>query len=148
MAKQLNDRQEKFCIEFAASGNAYQAAIAAGYSEAYARGNVKCLLENESIKSRLEELYADHRDKRIADAEELRKTLTSIIRQETEEEVVVVEGTGNGYSEARIVDKHASTKDQLKAIELLARMGGMFNDRVGVDVTTPVVIMGYEDVKE
>lgn len=146
MQKKLNDRQMKFCKEFAASGNTYQAAIAAGYSENYSKGNAAKLLENERIKAVLNELYREHDDELIADGDELKKKLTEIIRQNLQEEIVVNEFTGMGCSEARIVDKKSSIKDVLKAVELLARMGGMFNDKLHLEGDVPVVIS--DDLEE
>lgn len=46
------------------------------------------------------------------------------------------------------MDKAPSFKDQLKAIELLARMGGMFTDKINMEGSVPVVLKGYDDVKD
>lgn len=145
--RKLTDRQEKFCKEFAASGNAYQSAIAAGYSENYARSRASFLLENVGVKKRLAELYKKHDEDLIASGKELKQLLTEIVRQSRTEEVVVTEGLGEGCSSATIIEKHASIRDQLKAIELLARMGGMFSDKVDIGIK-PIVLMGYEDVED
>lgn len=146
MQKKLNDRQMKFCKEFAASGNTYQAAIAAGYSENYSKGNAAKLLENERIKAVLNELYREHDNELIADGDELKKKLTEIIRMELQEKVVVTEFIKTGQSKARLIDKHPSIKNVLKAIELLGRMGGMFNDKLHLDGDVPVVIS--DDLEE
>lgn len=50
---------------------------------------------------------------------------TSILRNELTEEVVVVEGQGQGMSEAKIIDKTISAKDRLKAAESLAKRYGL-----------------------
>lgn len=127
---QLRPRQEKFCLEYAASGNAYQSAISAGYSEAYAKGNVSALLENERVKARLQELYEKAESEKIMDVKEMQEKLTSIIRQQCEEEVIVVESTGDFTSEARKMTKTAAIKDIINAINTLGKMQGVFVDKV------------------
>lgn len=141
----MNPRQEKFCLEYAASGNAYHSAINAGYSEAYARGNVKYLLENESIKKRLQELKEKAESEKIADIKEMQEKLTSIIRQQLTEEVIVVEGIGEGFSEARKIPKKPSLKDIINAINTLGKMQGAFVDNINLSVE-PVMIVN--DLKE
>lgn len=63
--------------------------------------------------------------KTIADAREVLELYTSIARGEIEEEVVIVEGIGKGFSEARKVKKEAQLKDRLKAIERLEKILGV-----------------------
>lgn len=134
----MNARQERFCLEYAASGNLYQSAVKAGYSDAYARGNASKLLENVSIKKRLQEINEKLESDKIAQAAEMQAVLTSIIRQQLAEEVVVTEGCGDGCSTARIVEKNASLKDVISAVEKLAKMQGLFADGVNLSVMLPV----------
>ncbi len=126
----LNPRQEKFCLEYAASGNAYRSAIAAGYSENYAKGNINKLLGNVRIKKRLQELKEKAESEKIADVKEMQETLTQIIRQSLTEEVVITEGIGEGCSEARKVDKTPAIKDVISAITTLGKMQGAFVEKV------------------
>jgi hypothetical protein len=50
--------------------------------------------------------------------------LTSVMRGEITEEVVVTEAQGNGFSEARLVEKPASLADRTKAADqILKRFG-------------------------
>lgn len=144
----LTAKQERFCYEYAASGNAYQAAKAAGYSERYALSNTHRLVGNPLIKERLAELYRTREEELIADGTELKKRLTEIVRCTAKEENIVIVGTGDGRSEPMSVEKLPSFRDQMKAIELLARMGGMFNDKMSVEANVPVVIMGYDDIPD
>ena len=126
----LTPRQEKFCIEYAASGNAYKSAIAAGYSENYAKGNANKLLENVRVNTRLQELKEKAESEKIADIKEMQEKLTAIMRQELTEEVIVIEGVGEGCSEARTMDKDPSIKEIINAINTLGRMQGAFVDKV------------------
>lgn len=64
-------KQKAFADYFIETGNAYKSAIKAGYSENYAKGNVIKLLENESVKSYIEERMKEIESERIAKAEEV-----------------------------------------------------------------------------
>ena len=63
----VNARKERFCLEYAASGNATQAAIAAGYSSKTARSQGQRLLTNVDIKTRIEEIQQETRREKNAD---------------------------------------------------------------------------------
>ena len=139
----MTTRQIAFCLAYAGSGNATQSAIEAGYSEKSARSQGQYLLTNPDIQNYLKTLQEEHASKKIADAREMQEVLTSIIRQEMEEENIVVEGCGDGVSEAVIKKKKSSHKDVLKAIDLLGRMQGAFTNQTTLNVMIPV--FGGED---
>ena len=65
--------------------------------------------------------------------------LTSVVRGESESEIVVVEGVGDGISEARNIKKKPDEKDQLKAAELLGKRYGLFSDKVNISGSVPVM---------
>lgn len=140
---QVTARQIAFCLAYAGSGNATQSAIEAGYSEKSARSQGQYLLTNPDIQNYLKTLQEEHASAKIADAREMQEVLTSIIRQEMEEENIVVEGCGDGVSEAVIKKKKSSHKDVLKAIDLLGRMQGAFTNQTTLNVMIPV--FGGED---
>ena len=73
----------------------------------------------------------------------MQEILTSIIKQESQEEVIVVEGCGDGVSEAVTKRKTASQSDRIKAIQLLARMQGVLDSGNTVNIVVPV--FGGED---
>lgn len=54
----VNKRQRQFCEEYLIDLNATQAAIRAGYKEKYAHTNAPKLLQNTTIKSKIDELMA------------------------------------------------------------------------------------------
>ena len=58
------------------------------------------------------------------------------MRNELTEEVVVVEGEGEGCSSARIVKKDISAKDRNKAAELLGKRYRLFIDKIESDNNT------------
>lgn len=134
----LTPRQERFCQEFIKDGNGTQSAIRAGYSKRTANEQSVRLLANISVKNRIRELSEILQNDRIMDAREMQEHLTSIIRQESEEEVIVVEGCGDGVSEAVTKKKTASQSDRIKAIQLLARMQGALDNSATLEVIVPV----------
>ena len=146
----LSVKQEKFCLEYAKSGNQRQAYLKAGYnvkSDEAADANASRLLRNANVQARLAELAEEAKNASIADIVEMQQTLTSIIRKQMTEEVVVVESVGDYMSEARKMDKEPSIKDIINAITTLGKIQGVFSEKLKVDVT-PVVISGGEDLED
>lgn len=134
----MTERQERFCQEYAKLGNATQSAIEAGYSQKTAYSAGQRLLKNVEVQERIRELAGEIKNEKIADARQMQEVLTSIIFQEAEEEVVVVEGCGDGISEAVTKKKKPSQSDRIKAIQLLARMQGVLDNSATLNVIVPV----------
>lgn len=102
-------RVAAFVREYAKSGNATKAAIAAGYSTrtSYAQG---CrLLKNAEVREALASLAAKVESVAIADATERRQFWSRVMRGEVD-----------GFD----------SKDRLKASELLGKTAGDFLDRI------------------
>jgi phage terminase small subunit len=108
-----------------------------------AGANARRLLQNDSIQARLAELAEEMATDKIADIREIHEYLTSVIRGETTEDVVVTEGCGDGVSEATIIQVRTSNKDRIKAATELAKMKGAYDNKLNVTVTVPV--FGGED---
>ena len=130
----MTERQKRFCDEYLISLNATQAAIKAGYTKKYANTNASKLLQNTAIKEFIEQRMAEKESKLIADQDEVLKYLTSVLRGESQSTEIIVEGTGNGCSEARTIQKEPSEKDRLKAAELLGKRYGLYTDKVETEV--------------
>ena len=144
----LTEKQKKFCDEYLVDMNATQAAIRAGYSERTAKAQGSRLLTNVDVKAYLEMMIEEVHTEKIADAEEVMKYLTSVLRGEECEEVVVVEGRGDGMSIATTVTKDVSAKDRLKAAELLGKRYSLFNEKVDIHGAIPVVIGGDDGLED
>ena len=144
----LNARQKAFCEYYVASGNATDAAIKAGYSERTAKSIGQRLLTFVDIKKYIDELMQKLESERIATAEEVLQNLTAMMRGEIQEEVIVVEGEGEGVSSARIIKKQVSAKDRIKAAELLGKRHSLFTDKTKIEGTLPVMIVGEDDLDE
>ena len=137
MAK-MTEKQKRFCDEYLISLNATQAAIKAGYSENSAKVIGAENLTKPNLKKYIENRMAEKESKLIADQDEVLKYLTSVLRGETQSEVVVVENIGDYMSQARNVQKAPDEKERLKAAELLGKRYGIFKDKVQAEVVMPV----------
>jgi phage terminase small subunit len=148
----LSVKQEKFCLEYAKSGNQRQAYLKAGYkckNEASADASASQLLRNPKVKERLAELAEEIKNASIADVTEMQQALTNIIRQQMDEEVIVVESVGDFMSEARTMNKKPAIKDVISAINTLGKMQGLFVDKVQQEVDMDLnITVDYGDDDE
>jgi phage terminase small subunit len=140
MAK-MTDKQRIFCDEYLIDLNATQAAIRAGYSKRTARKIGQENLTKPDIKAYIERRMAEKQSKLIADQDEVLKYLTSVLRGETQSEVVVVENIGDFRSEARTMQKAPDEKERLRAAELLGKRYSLFKENMDVKHTASVVIV-------
>lgn len=141
----MNKKQKRFAEEYLIDTNATQAAIRAGYSEKTAYSQGQRLLKHVEVQNYIKNQAEQLHDDKIADATEVMMYLTSVVRGESSAEVVVVEGCGDGYSEARKMNKAPDEKERLKAAELLGKRYGIFTEKMKMEVE-PVTIMN--DLKE
>ena len=132
--KKLTAKQQRFCDEYLVDLNATQAAIRAGYSKktAYAIGNEN--LNKPELKKYIERRMAEKEAALIADQNEVMKYLTSVLRGQSQSEIVVIEGTGEGCSDARKMLKAPDETQRLKAAELLGKAHMLFTDKVQQEV--------------
>ena len=147
MAALQNKRHEKFCHEYIKDMNATQAAIRTGYSEKTAKMQGSRLMTNDDIKLRVAELREAYLDENIMTAKQVEYELTRIALGLSNEKHVVIEGTGDGYSEARIIDKPPDEKSRLKALELMARRHRILSGDTTIDIK-PVLIVGGDDIAD
>lgn len=136
----MTAKMKLFCDEYLISLNATQAAIKAGYSEktAYSIGQEN--LKKPEIKNYIEQRMAEKEAALIADQDEVLKYLTNVLRGQSQSEVIVVEGCGDGCSEARTMQKAPDEKERLKAAELLGKRYGLYTEKVEADVETELTI--------
>ena len=125
----MTPRQEKFCVEYLIDLNATQEAIRAGYSKRTADRIANQNLRKVEIQSRIKKMRDDYYDKTIMSAKEVEYLLSKAGRDELKEEVVVVEGVGDGFSESKIIKKRLSAKDRIKALELMGKRHHLFEDQ-------------------
>ena len=130
----MKDRQRRFADEYLIDLNAEAAAVRAGYSPRYARGNAYKLVARSGIKEYIEKRMAEKESELIADQNEVLRYLTAVMRGESTSEEIIVEGIGDGRSKARKLKKTPSEKDRLKAAELIGKRYGLFTDKIETDV--------------
>lgn len=147
MAALANKRHEKFCHEYIKDMNATQAAIRTGYSEKTAKMQGSRLMTNDDIKTRVKELRDAYLDENIMTAKQVEYELTRIALGLSNEKQVVIEGTGEGCSEARIIDKPPDEKSRLKALELMAKRHRILSGDTTIDIK-PVLIVGGDDIAD
>ena len=159
----LNVKQEAFCLHYAKTGNATEAYREAGYNpkterSAYASANQ--LLKNTKVQERLKELADEIASDKIATIKEIQEYLTSVMRREHKENVVVTvkekktfyapdeKGTMRKQSieteTPQIVEIPARLSDANKAAETLAKMQGGFDSKLSVELAVPVFV-GIEE---
>ena len=120
----LTEKQKRFADEYIKSGNATQAAIKAGYSKKTAKIVASQNLTKLNVKSYIDDRMKVIEDNRIMTAKEAVEFLTSVVRGDVKETVVI--GTPFGAEE---VEKEADVKTRISAVkELLKRYPD--NDKV------------------
>ncbi len=142
----MTDKQKRFCDEYLIDCNAtraYKAAYPFIKSDESARRSGSRLLTNVDVKTYLEEQMEKLRSEKVADAREVLEYLTSVIRGQSCSQIVVVEGTGDGCSEASPLMNAPDEKERLKAAELLGKHLGLLTNQVKVEAV-PVIISGGE----
>ena len=135
-------------MHYAKTGNATESYKQAGYqckSDAVVAASAVRLLNQVKVKQRLQELAEKTVSEKIADIQEIHEYLTSVIRGETTEDVVVTEGCGDGVSEAKIVQVKTNNGTRIKAATELAKMKGAYDNKLKVEIA-PITFV--EDLKE
>lgn len=150
----LTLKQQKFADEYIISGNAKEA-----YKLAYpnikkdetARANGSRMLTNANVSEYIENRMEELNSKAIADQTEVLEYLTSVMRREKKEVVVVtvtkeeskwVDGKKQTTKTEvpELVEIPAKLSDANKAAELLGKRYKLFTDKQEVEVTTPTII--------
>ena len=125
----LTLKQKKFADEYIISGNIEQSAINAGYSANYARSQSHKLLANVGIKSYIDERLAKLESEKIATQEEVLQYLTSVMRGEKTESLLVLDGEGT----QKVIETVPNVQARTRAAELLGKRYGTFTDRVDIN---------------
>ncbi len=145
----MTAKQRRFCDEYLIDLNATQAAIRAGYSKKTANRIATENLSKPVIKEYVAARMAEKESELIADQDEVLRYLTSVLRGESQSEIVVVEGIGMGTSEARTMQKAPDEKERLRAAELLGKRYGLYTDRIEQEVDMDLKItVDYGDDAE
>lgn len=162
----MTKKQKLFCEEYLIDLNATQSAIRAGYSPNSARQIADENLSKPDISNYIEQALAERSKRTGINQDRVIRELAriafvkitdvanndgSIKRNASDDDLATIESvkvesssTDTGYSEKREV-KLAS---KMKALELLGKHLGMWNDKLNVNLNLPVFMEGEDDLEE
>ena len=144
----MTEKQKRFADYYIETGNATESARRAGYKGKNLNNVASENLAKVGVKSYIDEKLKILQDERTASAKEVLEFLTKSMRGELNEEIVVVEGTGDGTSEARKIKKQIGLRERIKSAELLGKRYRLFTDKVEVEGVVPVMIVGESELEE
>lgn len=168
MAKKakLTEKQQRFVDEYLIDLNATQAAIRAGYSVKTANEQGSQNLAKLSIQQAIAERMAE-RSKRTGINQdrvvlELAKIalvkMTDIVDNQgriksdaSPDDLACIESVKYKESESDTgssVEREVKIASKLKALELLGKHLGMWNDKLDVNITQPIVITGEDALED
>lgn len=166
MAK-LTDKQKKFVEEYLIDLNATQAAIRAGYKKSeYTDTNANKLLENTRIAEAIAKAMAE-RSKRTGISQdrvvnELAKiafvNMLDVVDEEgrirstaSEDDLACIESIKHKESSSingDSTEREVKIASKLKALELLGKHLGMWNDKLDVNMNVPIIFEGEQDIAD
>lgn len=140
----LNPRQQAFVDAYCKCGNVTKAAHAAGYSKATGYSGGHRLLKNDRVAAAIATRMRELQDEAIADTKEILRYMTSVMRGEQTDMVVMNIGKGQGITAAEKVSTKVAEKERLKAAELLAKVNGLFRQELEISGALPIII--HDDI--
>lgn len=166
MARKLTKKQQLFVEEYLIDLNATQAAIRAGYSVNDAKEQGYENLTKPHIQEAVAKSMAE-RSKRTGVNQdrvvlELAKIafvkMTDVVDDHgrikgtaTDDDLACIESIKYKESDNEFggsIEREVKIGSKLKALELLGKHLGMWNDRLDVNVTAPIVISGADDLED
>ena len=152
----MTAKQQRFCDEYLIDLNATQAAIRAGYSKKTARIIAAENLSKPIIREYIEKRLAEKEKELIADQDEVMRYLTSVMRREKKEHIVVTlsketstyvpDDEGKMRKQTikeevpEVVQIPSQLRDANKAAELLGKAYGIYTERVDMDADAELTI--------
>lgn len=131
----MTEKQKIFADEYIIDLNgtrAYKVAYPNIKNDNVAAARASKLLKNPEIREYIQKRLDELAGKRVAKQQEVLEYLTSVMRGQSESEVIVVEGCGDGMSQAVKIKKAPDERERLKAAELLGKRYGMWKEKLEV----------------
>lgn len=131
----MTEKQGIFADEYIIDLNgtrAYKVAYPNIKNDNVAAARASKLLKNPEIREYIQKRLDELAGKRVAKQQEVLEYLTSVMRGQSESEVIVVEGCGDGVSQAAKIKKAPDERERLKAAELLGKRYGMWKEKLEV----------------
>lgn len=140
----LSLKQQRFADEYIISGNIYKSAIAAGYSDNYAKAQSSKLLENVGVKAYIDERLEVLNSEKVADQQEVMQFLTSIMRGEVTEPVPIF--VGDGFQEVKDLKPNVQAR-RAAAVDLGKRYG-MWTEKIEQTNRNIEIVVGDWDADD
>ena len=166
MAK-LTEKQRRFVDEYLIDLNATQAAIRAGYSVKTAREQASQNLTKLNIQQAISEKMAERSKRTGVNQDRIVLELAKIAFVnaadviDSDDATIKAGATADDTAaiqsvkvkviptkEGEGVEREIRLNDKLKALELLGKHLGMWNDKLDVNLNIPVVISGEDDLED
>ena len=128
----MTAKQKRFCAEYIVDYNGTQAAIRAGYSEKTAYSQAGRMLKNVEILARVRELQQEQVKRLAVSADFVVLKLLDTRERCMQEQPVMIWNPDTGCKEPS-GEYVFDSKGALRALELLGKHLGMFEDRLKVN---------------
>ena len=168
MAKttKLTEKQQRFVEEYLIDLNATQAAIRAGYSAKTADQQGSRMLANVKVQQAVSEAMAKrskrtgvNQDRVVLELARIAFVkMTDIVDDEgrikqdaNDDDLACIESVKYKSSESDTgssEEREVKIGSKLKALELLGKHLGMWNDKLDVNITQPIVITGEDALED
>lgn len=162
----INEKQQRFVDEYLIDLNGTQAAIRAGYSAKTADVQASRLLGNVKVQQAISERMAErskrtgiNQDRVVLELAKLALVkMTDIVDRQgrikdgvTDDDLACIESIKYKESESDTgssVEREVKIASKIKALELLGKHLGMWNDKLDVNIVQPVVISGEDSLED
>lgn len=163
----LTEKQRRFVDEYLIDLNATQAAIRAGYSVKTAREQASQNLTKLNIQQAISEKMAERSKRTGVNQDRIVLELAKIAFVnaadviDSDDATIKAGATADDTAaiqsvkvkviptkEGEGVEREIRLNDKLKALELLGKHLGMWNDKLDVNMNIPVVISGEDDLED
>lgn len=164
--RQLSEQRQRFVDEYLIDLNGTQAAIRAGYSVKTAQEQSSRLLSNVMVQEAISIAMAErskrtgiNQDRVVLELAKLALVkMTDIVDRQgrikdsaTDDDLACIESVKYKESESDTgssVEREVKIASKIKALELLGKHLGMWNDKLDVNIIQPVVISGEDSLED
>ena len=163
----MTKKQKRFVEEYLIDLNATQAAIRAGYSPDTAQQMGSENLSKPVIKNAIDKVIAERSRRTGINQDRVIQEIAKLAFLNPIDVIDMDEATIKGEAnrddtaciasvkvkvipgeDGNITEREVKTYDKLKALELLGKHLGMFNDKLKLDGYVPVVIVGDDQLED
>ena len=147
MENGMTEKQKIFADEYIIDLNAtraYKAAYPSVKKDNVASAAASRMLGNVKVKTYIDEQLEKLKSERVADQQEVLEFLTSVMRGEKTEPLLVLDGEGK----QKVVNAIPPVQARTKAAELLGKRYRLFTDKQEVEVQGTVVFANEDDIAD